>query len=118
MAKEGGGLAYTPRRPNPQKNNNMKNEDLEALAGLISANITYCIKEILTTDEAARYMGISKSHLYKLTMEKQIPHFKPMGKMCYFNRVEIEQWLQTNRVHTDDELSQKANAYLQRGGAR
>ena len=41
-------------------------------------------KTMLTSDEAARYMGISKTYLYKLTMLRKIPYYKPMGKMCYF----------------------------------
>ena len=38
--------------------------------------------------------------------------------MCYFNRLELEQWLQSNRVSTNNEISQKAQAYcMQKGGA-
>jgi excisionase family DNA binding protein len=78
-----------------------------------------CTKEVLTSDEAARYMGISKSYLYKLTMRAIIPHFKPMGKMCYFNRVELEQWLQQNRVATQRDLQDRANSYcMGKGGER
>jgi excisionase family DNA binding protein len=73
-------------------------------------------KEVLTSDETALYMGISKSYLYKLTMRHQIPHYKPMGKMCYFNRVEVENWLQTNRVATSEEYNEKANDYMMKGG--
>ena len=76
-------------------------------------------KEVLTSDEAARYMGVSLSHLYKLTARQQIPHYKPRGKMCYFNRQELEQWLQRNRVATADEIEAKAQAYcMRKGGAR
>ncbi len=92
-------------------------EELRQVADLITANIINCTKEVLTSDEAATYMGISKSYLYKLTMRKQIPHYKPMGKVCYFNRVELEQWLQSNRVSTDGELNERANAYCRKGGA-
>ena len=42
------------------------------LADFITANIINCTKEVLTSEEVARYMGISKSYLYKLTMRKQI----------------------------------------------
>ena len=80
--------------------------------------VTDCTKEVLTSEETARYMGISLSYLYKLTMRKQIPHYKPMGKMCYFNRVEVEEWLQRNRVATDVELNDRAKAYCMKGGAR
>lgn len=85
-----------------------KRGDVKPLSGDISINT----KEVLTSDEVARYMGISKSYLYKLTMRNEIPHFKPMGKMCYFNRVEVEQWLQQNRVATTAEIADKANVYL------
>lgn len=91
-------------------------EELKGLADQISANIINCIKEVLTSDEAARYLGISKSYLYKLTMRRQIPHLKPLGKLCYFNRRELEEWLQTNRVATMDEIRQKANDYCMKGG--
>lgn len=90
-------------------------EELQQVADLITANTIFCTKEVLTSDEAARYMGVSKSYLYKLTMNQQIPHYKPMGKMCYFNRQELEQWLQSNRVSTANEIEQKATNYLVKG---
>ena len=94
-------------------------EELKQVADLITANTIFCTKEVLTSDEAAKYMGVSKSYLYKLTMRQQIPHYKPMGKMCYFNRLELEQWLQSNRVSTSTEISQQAQAYcMEKGGAR
>lgn len=90
-----------------------------ALADRVSANIIHTQKEVLTSDEAARYMGVSRSYLYKLTMTKQIPHYKPLGKMCYFNRLELEQWLQSNRHSTDAELSQQAQSFcMGKGGKR
>ncbi len=81
------------------------------MADQVTANTIFCTKEVLTSDEAAKYMGISKSYLYKLTMRQQIPHYKPLGKMCYFNRAELEQWLQSNRVATNEDISQQAQAY-------
>lgn len=89
-------------------------EEFKQIADLVTLNTIFCTKEVLTSDEAARYMGISKSYLYKLTMKGEIPHFKPMGKMCYFNRKELEQWLQNNRITTESELEQKAQSYCMR----
>lgn len=92
-------------------------EELKKVTDLLTEKINFSTKEVLTSDECAKYMGISKSYLYKLTMRQEIPHFKPMGKMCYFNRQEIETWLQRNRVSTDEELEQKAQAYcIKEGG--
>lgn len=93
-------------------------EDLKQVADLVTANTIFCTKEVLTSNEAARYMGISKSYLYKLTMKQQIPHFKPMGKICYFNRRELEQWLQSNRVATATEIERQAQAFCMKKGGR
>ena len=84
-------------------------EDLKQVADMVTANTIFCTKEVLTSDEAAKYMGISKSYLYKLTMKQLIPHFKPLGKMCYFNRLELEQWLQSNRIATETEIKNNKN---------
>lgn len=86
-------------------------EDFQQLADVLTANMSICTKEVLTSEETARYLGISLSYLYKLTCNRQIPHYKPMGKMCYFNRKEVEQWVLSNRVATDDELEDMAQSY-------
>ena len=94
-------------------------QELQKVADLITAKVSLNTKEVLTSDEAASYMGVSKTYLYKLTMGKKIPHYKPMGKMVYFNRQELEQWLQANRVATDEEISQQAQAYcIKKGGVK
>ena len=86
----------------------MTDEVLKAITDAVTARTIFATKEVLTSEEAALYMGISRSYLYKLTMNRVIPHFKPMGKMCYFNRNELETWLQSNRVATATELSDQA----------
>lgn len=97
---------------------NIMSEEQKAMADLITANIISTTKEVLTSHEAARYMGVSLSYLYKLTMSAKIPCYKPSGKMVYFNRKELEAWLQSNRVSTDEELNQKAQSYcMRKGGA-
>ncbi|EOS16727.1 hypothetical protein C825_001137 [Parabacteroides sp. ASF519] len=94
-------------------------EELKQIADLITANTIFCTKEVLTSEEAAKYCGLSRSYLYKLTMNRQIPHYKgPMGKMCYFNRKELEQWLQSNRVIMESEINQQAQSYCVRNRIR
>lgn len=65
-------------------------------------------KEVLTLDEASQYTGMSKSYLYKLTGSMRIPHFKPTGKMVFFDRTELINWLKNNRVVTRDEITSRA----------
>lgn len=90
----------------------MSEVNLQEVINLVTDKTIFCTKEVLTSDEASRYMGISKSYLYKLTMRGEIPHYKPMGKMCYFNRAELEQWLQQNRCATPAEITDRTNSPL------
>ncbi|MDO9580749.1 MAG: helix-turn-helix domain-containing protein [Bacteroidales bacterium] len=69
-------------------------------------------KEVLNFSEACQYLDISESHLYKLTSRKQIPHFCTQGKKLYFNRLELDQWLQTNRKNTTEEVEREATDYI------
>lgn len=92
-------------------------QELEQVADLITANTIFTTKKVLTTEETARYLGVSISYLYKLTMQRRIPHSKPLGKKCYFDREELEQWLLTNRIATNEEIEQQAQTYcLKKGG--
>lgn len=69
-------------------------------------------KTVLNLSEAAKYLDISESHLYKLTSSRQIPHFCPQGKKLYFRREELDQWLQRNRQSSSDEIDREATNYL------
>ena len=69
------------------------------------------LKEILTNEEAAEFLSVSKSYLYKQTSAQAIPHYKPTGKRCYFKRSELEAWILTGRISTKAEIAQRANAY-------
>ena len=58
-------------------------------------------KDILTLQEASVYIGVSLSQLYKLTRTQSIPHYKPRGKMCYFEKKELDAWLLRNHNGPD-----------------
>ncbi len=68
-------------------------------------------KTVLTMDEMAIYTGLSKSTLYKMTSRKEIKHYKPNNKLIYFKRDEVEAWLFSNPINTDEEITQKATDY-------
>lgn len=109
---------HTQPTAQTSKKKKMK-EELKQVADLITANIIGTQKEVLTSDEAAKYLGVSLSCLYKWTMSRQIPHYKsPSGKMCYFNRKEIEAWMQSCKVATNDELEQQAQTLSRKGGKK
>lgn len=62
-------------------------------------------KEILTFEEACIYLGRSKSFLYKLTSMRLIPHYVPNGKVIYFKRLELDEWILRNRRKTRNEIN-------------
>ena len=74
-------------------------------------------KNILTFSEAAEYTGMSKSYLYKLTSTGKIAHYKPSGKLIYFNREELEAWIFSNRITPMSEIDQQATDYTVAGKA-
>lgn len=95
----------------------MTQEEFNNIVGILTDNVVFNTKAVLTATETARYLGISKSYLYKLTMRGAIPHYKPMGKMCYFDRAEVEAWLHTNRAATATEIADRANKMTMGKGA-
>ena len=56
-------------------------------------SVVYASKEVLNLEEAAMFLGISKSSLYKMTHNQVIPYFKPNNKMVYFEKSELLKWL-------------------------
>ena len=78
-------------------------------------------KNVLNMDDASLLTGFSKSHLYKLVCAKEIPHFKSRGgKITYFKKEELEQWMLNYRVATHEEIEQQAanRSIIKKKGAR
>ena len=49
-------------------------------------------KRLLTTDEAAQFLGMSVDGLRGLTHKKLISYYKPNGKNMYFDTEELVAW--------------------------
>ena len=56
----------------------------------------YSTKDILNMKEVCQYLDISQSLLYKLTCNGEIPHFKPRGKIIFFEKKELVKWIKKN----------------------
>ena len=68
-------------------------------------------KNTLDLQEAVLYTGYSEGHIYRLTSERRIPHFKESRKL-YFDKKELDAWMQKQRVLTVDEIDSKASTYV------
>ena len=70
-------------------------------------------KEVLTVEEASRFMDIARSSLYKMTSDRSIPFYRPNGKMIYFEKADILEWIRKNRVMSvmyDEDKEQKTES--------
>lgn len=81
---------------------------------LIIKRQTNLSKEVLTLEEAAEYLQLSKSCLYKMTSSKEISHYVPGGKKIYFRRTELDNWVFNSKVTPSSEFDQEIENYLGR----
>lgn len=89
----------------------MDYSDLEKRLSQVEKQLA-SVRSMLTFDEAAEFLGFSKSYLYKLTSTCQIPHYKPKGKMLYFEKPELMDWLKQNKVKTSTQIEAEAERYV------
>lgn len=59
-------------------------------------DMLYSTKDILNMKEVCQYLDISQSLLYKLTCNGEIPHFKPRGKLIFFEKKALIKWIKKN----------------------
>lgn len=60
----------------------------------------FMCREMLTVEEAAEYIGVSKSQIYLMTSNREITHFKPRGKFIYIERKELDDVLRRNVIYS------------------
>ena len=83
-------------------------ERLERLENLVAASG----KEIMSVNDFVLFSGLTKSHVYKLVHERKIPHFKSAGgKMTFFRKEDVVNWMCAHRVTTAAESEREAVAY-------
>ena len=71
-------------------------------------------RNLMTTTEAARYLGLKPSYLYKMMMRRAIPYYKPGGKLCFFAKEDLDAWMKRVRVKSqeEEEIDSEAARYL------
>ncbi len=51
---------------------------------------------MMSTAEVARFLGVTKRHVYRLVQEGRVPHYK-WGRLLRFHPGEIAAWLEEFR---------------------
>jgi len=84
----------------------------QEINGLQLMGMPYWTKKVLTFEEASSYSGYSESYLYKITSARKIAYYKPLGKLIFFLRTDVEDFLLQNRMAPDFEIEAEANSYI------
>jgi excisionase family DNA binding protein len=69
-------------------------------------------KRVLSFDEGVQLLGIAKSTVYKMTSAGLIPFSKPNGKLIYFDREKLENWMLSNARTSHEEKQIEAATYV------
>jgi excisionase family DNA binding protein len=68
-------------------------------------------EEVFDIEGATTYLSISKGTMYRLTMGREIPHYK-VGKRLYFKKEDLNTWIGRGKVLTNQEIHEEADRYL------
>lgn len=91
------------------KDINHLSSKLREIEGLV-----YIGKEFLTIAEAAKYMGVSISKVYKMTSSGELVPHRLTGKMVYVLREDVNALIRKSRTATDEEIAAKADIAAQK----
>jgi excisionase family DNA binding protein len=68
--------------------------------------------DTLTVEEAAAFLGISISTVYKLTHRKEVTYHQPGGKLIHFKRSDLEKYRNSRKRTSNNDLQEAAISYI------
>jgi len=74
-------------------------------------------QELLTVEQCAEYLNLSKPTIYGLMSKNDIPYMKK-GKRCYFCKAEILDYIKSGRRKTNAEIESETDLYLIKKGGQ
>lgn len=92
--------------------NELNHQAVAPLATEIGTNSTEQ-EEVLKIEDVAELTGLSKQTIYIKTSTRTIPFHKP-GKLLYFFRSEVIQWMKDSKRKTQKELAIEAMSQIKR----
>lgn len=61
---------------------------------------------------SGNFLGIAKSTLYKMTHLNQLPYFKPSGKLIFFEKKKLIEWVRGAKSMSVEEIKEEAAAKI------
>jgi excisionase family DNA binding protein len=68
--------------------------------------------DFFTIAQAAHYVSRSVTALYQLCHRRRIAYSRPAGGKVYFRRADLDAFMASGRVASNDELAAQADAVL------
>lgn len=72
-------------------------------------------KQMLTIEETAKFLSVSKHTVYKMTAEHRVRFYKPTGKRIYFDVADLLEWMKSRMVKSNAETDADATNYVMFG---
>ncbi len=88
-----------------------KLNDIEQLLLNVNAHTPTETDQLLTIDEAAQLIKLTKPTIYGLVSKSEIPVNKK-GKRLYFSKQELIEWVMSGRKKTHSEMAADADNFL------
>lgn len=74
-------------------------------------------EEVFDMKEAMEYLKLKKGTMYRMTMDREIPHCK-VGRRLFFRKEELDSWINKGKVRTKEDINAEADEYIMRKGRR
>lgn len=66
----------------------------------------------MSITEVADYTGLKISYLYQLTSKRKLAHYKPMGKLLFFKKSEVDDFFFSSKRKSLTEIERDATQML------
>jgi len=67
--------------------------------------------DLLTIQEAASFLNLSKNTLYNKANKNELPYMKK-GKRLYFSRAELMAYIKSGKISSIQEIQEQSNHFL------
>ena len=92
-----------------------ENVNRDMLRDIISDEVRKALdqkKDLMKIEEASEFLGLSKSYIYKKTMTGEIPFYRPLGKVLYFEKTALVDWIRSHPSRPKQELATAVSQYV------
>lgn len=86
-------------------------EEIRHTLSLIVKRLDAGEKKILTVEECAEMLHVTKNRVYHLIRQNRIPYYKNGCRRVWFDKSELEEWQRGYKVKTNEEIIADAQAF-------